>query len=108
MLIGLVIGTIVVAVGLSQSFHRRHEPEPPNSRWKLPWLILLSASGVVLAVVGPWPVVWASLVVLLLVEVGFVLAGRNPWWMQSRFDRRVSGPRAPNNALVYTGHDDPP
>jgi len=88
MLTGLVIGTIVAVVGLSQSFTRRHEPEPPNSRWKLPSLIVMGATCVVFTVAGPWPVVWAALVLVLLVEIGFVLAGRNPWWMQDRLDWR--------------------
>ena len=88
MLTGLVIGTIVAVVGLSQSFPRRHEPEPPNSRWKLPSLIFMAAMCVAFAVVGPWPLFWAALGVGILVEIGFVLAGRNPWWMQGRLDRR--------------------
>jgi len=88
MLVGLVIGTIVALVGLWQSFPKRHAPEPPNSRWKLPSLILMVVMCVVFAVVGPWPVVWAALAVALLVEIGFGLAGRNPWWMQGRLDRR--------------------
>jgi sterol desaturase/sphingolipid hydroxylase (fatty acid hydroxylase superfamily) len=92
MLIGLVIGTIFAVVGLSQSFPRRHEPEPPNSRWKLPSLILIVVTRVTFAVAGPWPVVWVALAVVLLVEIGYVLAGRNPWWMQG--DRR--GERSPN------------
>jgi hypothetical protein len=88
MLIGLIIGAIFALVGLSQSFPSRHAPEPPNSRWKLPSLILMAVTCVAFAVVGPWPVVWVALAVVLLVEIGFVLAGRNPWWMQGRLDRR--------------------
>jgi hypothetical protein len=88
MLIGLIIGTIFAVVGVSQSFPKRHAPEPPNSRWKLPSLILMAVTCGAFAVVGPWPVVWAALAVVLLVEIGFVLAGRNPWWMQGRLDRR--------------------
>jgi hypothetical protein len=88
MLIGLIIGTIFAVVTLSQSFPSRHAPEPPNSRWKLPSLILLAVTCVAFTVVEPWPVVWAALAVVLLVEIGFVLAGRNPWWMQGRLDRR--------------------
>lgn len=87
MLIGAVIGAIVAAVGLSQSFPKRHEPEPPNSRWKLPSLVVMTVIGVVFAA-GTWPVLWAALIVVLLMEIGFVLAGRNPWWMQGRLDRR--------------------
>lgn len=94
MLIGLVIGTIVAVVGLSQSFPRRHEPEPPNSRWKLPSLILMAATCVAFMVVGPWPVVWAALFIVLFVEIGFVLCGRNPWWMQGRPDWRRQRPIA--------------
>jgi hypothetical protein len=88
MLNGLVIGTIIAVVGLSQSFTRRHEPEPPNSRWKLPSLILTAAACVAFMLAGPWPVVWAALFIVLLVEIGFVLSGRNPWWMQGRLDWR--------------------
>jgi hypothetical protein len=88
MLTGAVIGAIVAAIGLSQSFPKRHEPEPPNSRWKLPSLVVMTVIGLVFAVSGTWPVLWAGLVVILLVEIGFVLAGRNPWWMQGPLDRR--------------------
>jgi hypothetical protein len=88
MLIGVVIGSVVAAIGLSQSFPRRHEPEPPNSRWKLPSLLVMTVIGVAFAVSGTWPVLWAGLVVILLVEIGLVLAGRNPWWMQGPLDRR--------------------
>jgi len=88
MLTGVVIGAIVAAIGLSQSFPRRHEPEPPNSRWKLLLLIVMVAICIVFATVGRWPVLWAALVVVLFVEIGFVLVGRNPWWMQSPLDRR--------------------
>jgi peptidoglycan/LPS O-acetylase OafA/YrhL len=91
MLTGVVIGSVVAAIGLFQSFQRRHEPEPPNSRWKLPSLIVMTVIGVVFAVSGTWPVLWAALVVVLLAEIGFVLAGRNPWWMQGRLDRRREG-----------------
>jgi amino acid transporter len=88
MLTGVVIGLVVAAIGLFQSFPKRHEPEPPNSRWKLPSLIVMTVIGVVFAAVGTWPAFWTALVVLLLAEIGFVLAGRNPWWMQAHVDRR--------------------
>jgi hypothetical protein len=48
----------------------------------------MTVIGVVFAVSGTWPAFWAALVVLLLVEISFVLAGRNPWWMQAHVDRR--------------------
>jgi hypothetical protein len=48
----------------------------------------LAEAGVAFAAAGTWPAFWAVLVVLLLVEIGFVLAGRNPWLMQARLDRR--------------------
>jgi hypothetical protein len=51
----------------------------------------MTVIGVVFAVSGTWPVLWAALVVVLLAEIGFVLAGRNPWWMQGRLDRRREG-----------------
>jgi amino acid transporter len=98
-LIGIVIGTIFAVVGLPRSFPKRHEPEPPNSRWKLPSLILMAVTCVAFAVIGPWPVVWAALAVVLLVEICFVLAGRNPWWMQGRLDRR----RARSTSTHNTG-----
>lgn len=88
MLIGAAVGAIVAAVGLSQSFPRRHEPEPPNSRWKLPSLLVMTVIGLIFAVAGTWLAFWAALIVLLLVEIGFVLAGRNPWWTQAHLDRR--------------------
>jgi hypothetical protein len=48
----------------------------------------LTVIGVAFAAAGTWPALWELLVVLLLVEIGFVLAGRNPWWMQARIGRR--------------------
>jgi hypothetical protein len=58
-------------------------------------------------VIGPWPVVWAALVVVLLVEIGFALTGRNPWWMQSRREQSASAEyRAPERGA--RGHLDGP
>lgn len=89
MLTGAIIGAIAAAVGLLRAFPKRHEPEPPNSRWKLPLLVFIVAICLVFMIFGPWPVFWAILAGLFLVEVGFVLAGRNPWWMQGNLDRRL-------------------
>lgn len=89
MLPGLVIGTVIAVVRLSQAFRKRHEPEPANNRWKLPLLILMTAACVVFTVAGLSPVVWAALAMVLLIEIGFVLAGRNPWWMQGPLDHRA-------------------
>jgi hypothetical protein len=93
MLIGLIIGTIFAVVGLSQSFPKRHAPEPPNSRWKLPSLILMVVTCVAFTVVGPWPVVWAALAVVLLVEIGFVLR-----WAPTLVD---AGPSRPAGRAVH-------
>lgn len=82
MWIGLVIGSLFAVATWSRAFPRRHEPEPPNSRLKGPVSALLIVACAVLAFVGPWPVVWAALALWGSVQLGFVLAGRNPWWMQ--------------------------
>jgi fatty acid desaturase len=86
MLIGAVIGTIFALIGLARSFPRRHEPELANSRWKLPVLIVMVAACLAFIIAGPWPGFWAALLAMLLVEIGFVIAGRNPWWMQSSLE----------------------
>jgi len=87
MLVGVVVGLIAGGIGLARSFPGRHAPEPPNNRWKLPVMTFMAALCGVLAFTGPWPIVWALLAAICLVEVRFVLAGRNPWWMQSPLDR---------------------
>ncbi|HUN78030.1 MAG TPA: hypothetical protein VMU32_03840 [Solirubrobacteraceae bacterium] len=88
MLTGVIIGGIVAGVGLLRLYPKRHEPEPPNSRWKLPFLIVMVAICVVFTIVGQWPILWAALAVVIFVQIGFVLIGRNPWWMQTSLDRR--------------------
>jgi hypothetical protein len=95
MLTGIIIGGTFGVILLGQNFVRRHEPEPPNSRWKLPSLIISATACVAFAVAASWPVFWAILAAVLLMEIGFVLAGRNPWWMQSYLDRRRERPTSP-------------
>jgi len=63
--------------------------EPPNSRWKLPTLIVFIPICVGFAFIG-LPVLWAVLGVICAVEIGFVLAGRNPWWMQGWRERQAN------------------
>jgi len=40
------------------------------------------------AVFGEEPLPWAILASLFAIQVGFVLAGRNPGWMQDSLDQR--------------------
>jgi len=51
-------------------------------------LVLLVGGCAAWALVGEWPALWAALGVLCLVQIGFVLSGRNPWWMQAAWERR--------------------
>jgi hypothetical protein len=82
-----IVGLLSVAQ-LIKSFGTRHAPEPPNSRLKLPCMALLLAGCVGLAIDGSSPVLFSILGALVLVEIGFILAGRNPWWMQGAMDKR--------------------
>jgi hypothetical protein len=88
MWIGLGIGVLIGTAQLVRSFGVRHEPEPPNSRLKLPIMVLMLCGCVVLAIVGSSSVLFSILAVVVAVEVGFILAGRNPWWMQGAIDKR--------------------
>jgi hypothetical protein len=88
MWIGLVIGLMGGGAQLVKSFARRGEPEPPNNRLKLPFMSFLGLTCVGIAAFGVAPVLFVLLAVVCTVEVGFVLASRNPWWMQSPLDRR--------------------
>jgi hypothetical protein len=89
MWIGLTIGGVIGAIQLAKAFERRHEPEPPHSRAKLPVTLVLLACTVALAVLGEQPILFAVLALILAVQLGFILAGRNPWWMQGRLDSRT-------------------
>lgn len=99
---GVVIGAIFGGVfGFARTFPRRHDPEPPNARWKLPMLVVLTAICVVLAVISSSVIsslFGAVLAASFVVQIGLVLAGRNPWWMQIRWERRrtqlTSAPRS--------------
>ena len=89
MWIGLTVGVIAAIVQGSYNFSRfRGDPEPPNSRLKLPLMLLLLAVCIALAASGLSPIVLSILAVICAVEVGFILAGRNPWWMQAPTDKR--------------------
>lgn len=69
---------------LAKAFGMRHEPEPPNSRLKLPMLLVVLAVCVALAVTGAGAqaIVFIVLGAIVVVQIGYVQAGRNPWWMQ--------------------------
>jgi hypothetical protein len=86
-LVGLLIGLLAAARGLARSFGRRHEPAPPNHWTKLPFMLLLIGLCVWFAVDGIASTVFAVLAVVGLCQVALILDGRNPWWMQSPWDR---------------------
>jgi hypothetical protein len=68
-------------------------PEPPNNRYKGPFLVLIAAVGLfdfVVALVGdgPW---WVAVLGLLVFGVSvqlrrIVRRGRNPWWLRAPLD----------------------
>lgn len=88
MWIGLAIGAFIGTAQGIKTFRTRHEPEPPNSRLKLPFFMLCFGVLVAFAVGGTSTVVFSVLATVCAVEIGFILAGRNPWWMQAPIDKR--------------------
>jgi Flp pilus assembly protein TadB len=88
MWIGFAIGLAIGTPQLLKRFARRHEPEPRHGRLKLPVTLLLLAACVALAALGVEPLLLAILASLFAIQVGFILAGRNPWWMQDSLDQR--------------------
>ena len=83
--------SVTVLIGVAQgikNFRRRSEPEPPNSRLKLPLTLLALGGCVALAADGTEPIVLSILAAVLAAQIGFILAGRNPWWLQGAMDRR--------------------
>jgi NhaP-type Na+/H+ or K+/H+ antiporter len=86
-LIGVIIGVLLAVPQLVRSYRLRDQPEPPNCRSKLPVMLFLLAACVGLAISGTAVVAVSIGGVLAGLEVGFILAGRNPWWMQSPRDR---------------------
>ena len=91
MWIGLAIGALIGMGQLVSSFRARHAPEPSNSRLKLPIMILLLGGCVAVAITHTSPVLFSILAAVIAVQIGFVLAGRNPWWMQAAIDKREYG-----------------
>jgi hypothetical protein len=89
MWIGLAIGLLIGGAQLAKAFPRRHEPEPANNRLKLPLMSFLALACAGIAALGIAAVLSIVLAAVCAVEVGFVLAGRNPWWMQSPLDKRA-------------------
>jgi hypothetical protein len=85
----LGVTVLVGGAQLIKSFRTRHQPEPPNNRLKLPTMLIGIVSSVALIVDGTWTVLFAVCGVLCALEAGFVLAGRNPWWMQAPLDRKA-------------------
>jgi hypothetical protein len=78
-------------IGMAQlvkSFRMRHEPEPPNSRLKLPIMVLMLCGCIALVIVSTSSVLFSILAVVAVVEIGFIVVGRNPWWMQAAIDKR--------------------
>jgi hypothetical protein len=96
-------GGLSSVIGLVKSLRFRGQPEPPNRRWKLPMLIVFAAVFLAFAVIDGGGVVLGSvLTAILLVEIGFILGGRNPWWMQSPRDRNehIGSPPYPNESVI--------
>jgi len=85
--------SIVVVLCVSAAFlvfsavRYRGQPEPPNNRIKLPMLILATAFFGVELAKGEDVVLSTILIVVGVVTMGFILAGRNRWWMQGPADR---------------------
>lgn len=88
MWIGIAIGLAIGSPQLVKRFARRRGPEPPHGRFKLPVTLLLLGASVALAALGQEPLLFTVLALLFTVQVGFILAGRNPWWIQSWLDER--------------------
>jgi hypothetical protein len=88
MWLGIAIGLAIGTPELVKRLARRHEPEPPHSRLKLPATLLLLVVCVALAALGEEPLLLAILASLFAIQVGFILAGRNPWRMQGWLDER--------------------
>jgi hypothetical protein len=88
MWIGLTIGTVAgIAQGIN-NFRFCGGPEPPNSKLKLPFMLLLLGICIAFAAIGVGPIIFSVLAGVCAIEVCFILAGRNPWWMQAPIDRR--------------------
>jgi hypothetical protein len=88
MVVVAIMSACVFAYALRREFPHRHEPEPPNDRRKLPTTAVMAAVCIAFAVLGPWRVFWGILAVMGCIEIAFILAGRNPWWMQGYRERR--------------------
>jgi hypothetical protein len=88
MWLGFAVGLTIATPPLLKRFARRHEPEPPHGRFKLRVTLLLLAVCVALAALGEESLFFAILASLFAIQVGFILAGRNPWWMQDSLDKR--------------------
>jgi hypothetical protein len=85
------LGVTVIVGGalMIKSFRSRHEPEPSNNRLKLPTMLICFAASVMFVVVGIETVLFTICGVLSALEAGFVMAGRNPWWMQAPLDKKA-------------------
>jgi hypothetical protein len=88
MWIGLAVGVLVGSAQAIKSFRSPHDPEPPNSRIKLPFMLLLLAVCIAFAANGVGPIAFSVLAAVCATEVCFILAGRNPWWTQAPMDKR--------------------
>jgi putative Mn2+ efflux pump MntP len=88
MWIGFAIGLVVGTPQLVRSFRARREPEPTNSRLKLPVTVFMLGVCLTLAITGTAAAFFSVLGSVFLVQIGFIVAGRNPWWMQAWTDKR--------------------
>jgi hypothetical protein len=92
-LIGFVIAVLFAVPQSVRSYRLRDQPEPPNRRVKLPVVLVALAVCVAFVISGIGIVallIFSICGVFLVAQIGFILAGRNPWWMQSRLDRHES------------------
>lgn len=92
----LLFAVIGSGVGLASSWPRRQE-DLPNSPFKLPFFVLCVLVGAVLLVSGTAVILMSIGCAIGLVEVGMIVAGRNPWWMQSPLDRRWAKRHSPGS-----------
>jgi hypothetical protein len=83
-----IIFAVLGVLQLAQNFASRHDPAPPNSRLKLPVVSLLAVACIYLAASGTSRVVLSIAAAVLVVEIGMIIAGRNPWWMWGAFDKK--------------------
>jgi hypothetical protein len=97
MWIGIAIAVLIGTVQLTNAYARRHGPEPPRSRAKLPVTIVLLASAIVLAALGEEPVLFAALALILAVQLSSSWAGATRGGCKTR----LTGARSRGASLAH-------